>query len=70
MGRLRIRFLSPLAILKRMCDAYVRMMLNLEEKMSGAGISCAAGPAFPVYPMHMPGRMGSAPAFTYKVKVN
>lgn len=69
-GRLRIRLLSPLALLKRLCDSYVRMMFALENKMGGAGIQCASGPAFPMYPMHMPGRMGTTYDFSAKVKVN
>lgn len=58
-GRLRIRLLSPLALLKRLCDSYVRMMFALENRIGAAGLQCAAGPAFPMYPMHMPGRMGT-----------
>lgn len=55
-GRLRIRFLSPLALLKRLNEAYVRMMLALEQKTASGGFAmCANGP---IYPMHMPGRMG------------
>jgi hypothetical protein len=65
-GRLRIRLLSPLALLKRLCDSYVRMMFALENKLGGAGIRCAQGPAFPIYPMPMPGRMG----YDFSPKVN
>lgn len=68
-GRLRIRLLSPLALLKRLCDSYVKMMFSLEDRMGGAGIQCAAGPAFPMYPLHMPGRMANYD-FSVKVKVN
>ncbi len=72
-GRLRIRWLSPMALLKRLCDSYVRMMFALENQMGSAGIQCASGPAFAVYPMHMPGRMAttynfSAYDFAAKVK--
>lgn len=65
-GRLRIRLLSPFALLKRLCDSYVRMMFMLENKMGGAGIQCAAGPAFPMYPIHIPPRID----YGVKVKVN
>lgn len=67
-GRLKIRLLSPLALLKRLCDSYVRMMFALENKLGGAGIQCATGPTFPMYPMHMPGRMGVTYDLSTKVK--
>jgi len=45
------------------------MMFALENKMGGAGLQCAAGPAFPIYPIHMPARI-TTPDFAVKVKAN
>nr|PNR52839.1 hypothetical protein PHYPA_009214 [Physcomitrium patens] len=67
-GRLRIRLLSPLVLLKKLCDSYVKMMFALEGKMGGAGFHSANGPSFPVYPMHMPGKMGVTYNYPQKVR--
>nr|PNR53790.1 hypothetical protein PHYPA_007465 [Physcomitrium patens] len=67
-ARLRIRMLSPLTVLKRLCDSYVRMMLSLENEVGFAGIHCFSGTAFPMYLMQPPRRMGMACDLTQNVR--
>ncbi|CAM6051951.1 unnamed protein product [Sphagnum compactum] len=51
-SRLRIRLVSPLVLLKKLRDSYVRMMLALERSCGeyGGSLAMTSYPIYPLYP--------------------